>query len=73
MTQIDVESPFGRYVDVIDLATGEVLKKIRWANDQTGEYGQYVDGVLVVKRGRIKIRFDGPANLYNYFVQRHGE
>lgn len=73
MTRISCESRFGRYVDVVDAATGEKLLRVRWANDETGEYAQYVGGQLVVKRGRIKVVYDGPAVLRDAFIKEHGE
>lgn len=72
MTKISCASRFGRYVDVLDVATGEKLMRVEWANDETGEYCQWVDGVRRVCKGKIKVTFDGPAHLYEQFVKEHG-
>lgn len=75
--RIDVRNPFGRYIAVIDLETGQELKRLLWADDTKGEYAQYPERSPhemaksrmrpQVKRGRIEIRFDGPDVMRRSF------
>lgn len=68
--KIDIHNPFGQYLDVIDLATGQKLLRVMWADDEKGEYAQFPErsapeiaarrGRPLIKRGKIEIRFVGP-------------
>lgn len=64
---------FARYIDVIDVDTGEKLLRVRSADDATGEYWQFdpYDAshhaprvVPVLRRGNIRLEFTGPLDLH---------
>jgi len=62
------DSKLASKFEVVDLDTGKILEKVLWADDETGEYGQYnfnINGDIIltlgepdltVKRGNIKLR-----------------